>query len=139
MYSDTKKLNPKATEALDHCELPSSIKDAEVLVKADTELKDAFSSKMAETLLSVDEVLESLKCQEVDSSVDMALDIKEPIKLMSSLKLISQDLKEMQKRLINFWQVHKAGLNHMTHACQFSGKAEKVGQFLIMIDIYLHV
>lgn len=105
-------------------------------MKADTELKDAFSSKMAETLLSIDEFLESLQHQEVESSVDMALDIKEPVKLMSSLKLILQDLKEMQKRLVNFWQVHKAGLNHMTNACQFSEKAEEVGQFLITMGIY---
>lgn len=129
MYSDTKKLNPKATDGFDHCELPSSVGDAERLVKTDTELKDTFSSKMAETLLSINEFLESLKCQEVDSSVDMAssLDTKEPIKLMLSLKLIAQDLKEMQKRLINFWQIHKAGLNHMTHTCHFSERAERVG------------
>ena len=138
MYSDTKKLNPKATEALDHCELPSSVRDAELLVKADTEVKDAFSRKMADALLSIDEFFKSLKCQEDDSSVDIALDTKEPIKLMTSLKLISQDLKEMQKRLVNFWQVHKAGLDHMTQTCHFSERAERVGQ-IFNCNRYLHV
>ena len=126
MHGDTVNLYPKFTDALDHCELPKSIRDAENLMKADTELKEAFANKMTETMFSVDEFLETLQHQQAGTSVGMALETKEHIKLMSSLKLMSQDLREMQKQLVSFWTVHKAHMDHLTQICHLNERAEKV-------------
>ena len=133
MYCDTKKLYPKFTEAIDHSEPPSSVRDAEQLIIADTELKEAFANKMVQSLLSVDEFLETLKRQQAGSTMEMALDTKEPIKLMSSLKLISQDLREVQNQLVNFWQVHKACMDHLIQVCHLLEDAEKVLLYFTII------
>lgn len=117
---------PNLTKSLDHCELPSNTGDVEHLVRADTELKEAFTNKMTETLLSVDGFLESLQCQQAETGMGMALDTKEHVELISSLRVMSQDLKSMETQLESLWLNHKACLDHMTCICYFNERTERV-------------
>ena len=95
-------------------------------MQADLKLKDRFESKIAEVLLSVDRVLDVLKQQQPEVTLQMALDTKEHIRMMVSLKLMQQELKEKQEWLSSYWLVHKARLEHVTHVCQLIEKMKEV-------------
>lgn len=96
------------------------------MIKADTELKEAFSNKMMETLLSVDGLLEILNGEQAEAGMGMTLDTRECIKLISSLKSTSQDLKSMQTQFESLWLNHKACLDHILRICYFSERTEMV-------------
>ena len=106
--------------------MSNSIDDAEHAVKTDTALKEEYASQIAETVFSIDEFLKALKCQQRGTGIEMALDTKEHTQLMSSVKLMSQDLKTVQTRLESFWLNHKAQLDHMVHMCHFNERTDKV-------------
>ena len=133
MHSKTIARYPKFTRALDHSELPSSVKEAERLMQADSKLKDSFENKMAEALLSNHRVLEALKQQQPGATMQMALDTKEHIKMMVSLKLMDQELKEKQDQLSNSWLAHKAHMEHLIHMCNLNERTEEV--YICMVHI----
>ena len=134
MHSKTVAHYPKFTEALDHSELPNGVKEAEQLMQADLKLKETFGGKMAEAALSADRFLETLKQQQPGATMQMALDTKEHIKMMVSLKLIQQELKEKQEKLSSFWLVHKAHMEHVIHMCSYNERAEEV--YIHVVAIY---
>ena len=126
MHSKTIARYPRFTKTLNHNELPSSIKEAEQLMQADLKLKESFDSKIAEALLSNERFLEALKQQQPGATLQMALDTKEHIKMMVSLKVMHEELKEKQEKLDSFWLVHKAHMEHVIHMCHLNERAEEV-------------
>ncbi len=136
MHRKTIARYPKFAEALDRSKLPSRVKEAERLMQADLKLKESFESKMAEALLSNDRVLEALKQQQPEAGMQMALDTKEHIKRMVTLKLMHQELKKKQDELNNFWLAHKACMGQLMHICHLNEKIEKV-LYICMVHIVL--
>ena len=126
MHSKTMARYPRFTKALDHGELPSGVKEAERLMQADSKLKESFENKMAEGLLSNNRFLEALKQQQPEASMQMALDTKEHIKMMVSLKMMYRELEEKQGQLSSFWQAHKAHMEQLIHTCQLRERIEEV-------------
>ena len=126
MHSKTTARYPKFTKALDHSKLPSNVKEAEQLMQADLKLKESFENKMVEALQSNDRFLEVLKQQQPGATMEMALDTKEHIKMMVSLKLMHQELKEKQDQLNSFWLAHKTRMEHLIHMCNLNERTEEV-------------
>ena len=119
--------HPKLIKCLLECyELPKSTKDAERLRKVHTRQNESLTKRTKETILSVNKLVDSLESQEPSASAVKALDSKELIKLMLSLKLISQELEAKQTELSRVWQIHEAHMKYMTSVCHFNEKAEKV-------------
>ena len=116
----------KLTQALDLCEVPNSVKDAEHLMTEDLKLKEALANKMAEAELSTDRFLETLKHQLPMETLEMAPDTKEQITMMSSLNGMMQELKAEQGKFDSFWMIHKARVDHMMRMCHFNRSADKV-------------
>ena len=116
----------KLTQALDLCEVPSSVKEAEHLMTEDLKLKEALANKMAEAELSTDRFLEQLKHQLPMETLEMTPDTKEQITMMSSLNGMMQELKAEQGKFDSFWMIHKARVDHMMRMCHFNRSADKV-------------
>ena len=116
----------KLTQALDLCEVPSSVKEAEHLMTEDLRLKEALANKMAEAELSTDRFLETLKHQLPMETLEMTPDTKEQITMMSSLNGMMQELKAEQGKFDSFWMIHKARVDHMMRMCHFNRSADKV-------------
>ena len=117
----------KLMEALNLCEVPSTVKDAEHLMQQDLRLKEALANKMAEAELSTDRFLEALKHQLSLETVEMSPDTKEQLTMMSSLNGMLQELKAEQGKFDSFWMIHKARVDHMMRKCHFNRSTEKVG------------
>lgn len=126
IHSDAMAQFLKLTAALDLCEVPSSVKDAEHLMTEDLKLKEALANKMAEAELSTDRFLETLKHQLPLDTMEIAPDTKEQITMMSSLNGMLQELKAEQGKFDSFWMIHKARVDHMMRMCHFNRSAEKV-------------
>ena len=126
MHGKTIARHPRFTLALDHGELPSRVGEAEKLMQADLKLKERFESKIAETLLSNNRFLEGLKQQQPGATMQMALDTKEHIKMMVTLKVMSEELKKKQDHLSSFWLAHKARMEHLIQMCHLNEKTEEV-------------
>ena len=128
MYNETLAEYPDFTQALQRRDLASgmSVEDAEGWMKEDCDLKRTLSGRLMEAAVSVDNFLENLKSQQPGGAVEMAHDTKELVKLMSSLKMMSQEIGEKQKELSNLWPSHQAKMEHMIHMCQFNDRVEKV-------------
>ena len=127
MHSEIAILYPKFTQSLlDHCDLPHSLSEAERLTSVDTKHKESLTRRTEEALVSINGFLETLKGQQPAADVEMAHDKKEPIKLMSSLKLMSEVLAAKQEQLGSVWRVHEAHMKYMTQVCRFNETAEKV-------------
>lgn len=116
----------KLTKALDLCEVPTCVKDAEHLMQEDLKLKETLANKMAEAELSTDRFLEALKHQCPVETAEIAPDTKEVITMMSSLGGMLQELKMEQRKFDSFWKIHKARVDHMMRMCHFNRSAEKV-------------
>ena len=116
----------KLTEALNLCQVPESVKDAEHLMLEDLKLKETLANKMAEAELSTERFLDTLKQQLPGDSVETAPDTKEQITMMSSLNDMLKELKAEQKKFDSFWAIHKARVDHMMRKCHFERSAEKV-------------
>ena len=114
------------TDALNLCEAPNSVKDAEHLMTQDLKLKETLANKMAEAELSTDRFLETLKHQQPMDTLEMAPDTKELITMMASLNGMLQELKAEQGKFDSFWIVHKARVDHMMRKCHFNRSVEKV-------------
>lgn len=126
MYSETIVQFPKLTEALDLCQVPSCVKDAEHLLQEDCKLKETLANRLSEVVLVNDGFLETMKHQQSGATMEVALNTKEHIKMMSSLKAMLQELRAKQRQLDSFWLNHKACLDHMIRVCHFDDSAEKV-------------
>ena len=116
----------KLTVALDFCEVPSSVKDAEHLMTEDLKLKEALGNKMAKAILSTERFLETLMHQLPLDTMEMAPDTKEQITMMSSLNGMLQELKAEQGKFDSFWMIHKARVDHLMRMCHFNRSAKKV-------------
>ena len=116
----------KLTQALDLCEVPSSVKDAEHLLQEDLKLKEKLANKMGEAELCTDGFLETLKHQQPEESLELSADSKEVITLMASLRGMMHELKAEQMKFDSFWATHKARVDHMMRMCHFNRSAEKV-------------
>ena len=126
MHTEALSQFPKLTEALNLCEVPASVKDAEHLMQEDLKLKETLANKMAETELSIDRFLETLKHQRPMDTMEMSPDTKEHITMMSSLNGMLQELKAEQGKFDSFWMVHKARVDHMMRNCHFNRGVDKV-------------
>ena len=95
-------------------------------MQADSKLKESFDNKISEALLSNERFLETLKQQQPGATMQMALDTQEHIKMMVTLKMMHQELKEKQEGLDSFWLAHKARMEHVINMCQLNERVEEV-------------
>ena len=126
LYNRAKSRLPDVRGALDLCEVPSSVKDAEILMTEDLKLKESLVNKLAEAELSIDRFLEVLKHQHDMGSLEISLGTKDYITMMSSLNGMLEELRNSQAEFDEFWSVHKARVDHMMRMCHFNRTAEKV-------------
>lgn len=126
-------LYPAFRETLDQRELSGrtvNVVEAEAWVKADCETKKDISGQLMDAGLSVDKFLENLKSQQPRGTAEIALDSKELVNLMSSLKMMSKEILDRQEELSGFWPGHKAEMDHMIRMCYFNDKVEKVCNYI---------
>ena len=132
IHSEAMAQFAKLTEALNLCEVPSCVKDAEHLMQEDLKLKETLANKMAEAELSSDRFLDALKHQQPVESIEMSPDTKELLTMMASLGGMLQELKAEQGKFDSFWVIHKARVDHMMRMCHFNRSAEKV--YTVVLD-----
>ena len=117
---------PNLITALDLCDLPKDVKDAEKLMQEDLKLKETIVGKIAEAEVAIDRFMDEMKQQRPEDSFEISPATKDHITMLSLLNGMLEELKEKQEEFDEFWALHRARVDHMMRMCHFSRSVAKV-------------
>ena len=117
---------PNLITALDLCDLPKDVKDAEKLMQEDLKLKETIVGKIAEAEVAIDRFMDEMKQQRPEDSFEISPATKDHITMLSLLNGMLEELKEKQEEFDEFWALHRARVDHMMCMCHFSRSVAKV-------------
>jgi hypothetical protein len=116
---------PETKKGLGTFKMPSTVKDAEQLMKEELGLKEKMINLFAESELKMDQFLASLNDQQ--SHAPASLDLRA---MTSSVGEMLIEIKDSQKEFDNLWKIHRTHSEHIMRMCHFSRSGEKLKQMM---------
>ena len=120
---------PEATESLNMCSVPDSVKEAEQLMQKDLQLKENLVNRITEAELNIDGLISSLTSQGVKGKNDVGASsggTEDYGTMKDALSGMLQDMHSSLSQFDAFWTVHKARVDHMMRMCHFQKTASSV-------------